>query len=346
MEKKLLVDWLTFTVGLKCFLGLEEDEDDISLLEMVKFKDDAILQMAFEFLGIEQPLEFVATNRHMNGYMINYTCGGIWLCWQGNDNTFMFNFSGEGCRLLETVAPSLDWLNLIKRVGEYRQHNFSRLDIACDTFNELKMPWILRYTNEHRYISRWKIKPLVKMNREETVDFGSPKSRTLLRIYNKTLERQAKADDKSSVPEGWIRCELQMRDDAVDSFVREWRACGDISAVYFGLMANQLRFVKKRPESETNLQRLETVAWWRRFLDNSKPIKLLYKGGLAYNLDSLQKYLYVQAGSSIKTWLVLSDWDVDKMLEMVAQRRINDRQEALIKTMSAVRKGTIKIDDL
>ena len=161
----------------------------------------------------------------------------------------------------------------------------------------------------------------------------------MLRIYNKTLERQCKVDESTEVPLGWIRCELQLRNDAVDSFVREWLTCKDISVVYFGILANQLRFVKRRPEGETNLQRLEVVAWWRRFLDNSAPIRLLYKGGLAYNLQSLERYLYGQAGSSLKTWLVLSDWNVDKMLEMVARRKPNDRQKALIHTMTTIEKG-------
>lgn len=333
MDKKILVDWLTFTVGIQCFLDIE---DDSALFESFKFCEDYIFRRACSLLGIDVFDAKFVSKRGLHNYEKGLYFGGIRICWGGCD-TIMFDFTGEGCRLAETLSPDLDWLTLIQKVCGYRRHNFSRLDIACDTFGELNISHIIRYTLHHRYISRWKSPPRVVQGREETVDFGSPQSRTMLRIYNKTLERKCRVDENVEVPDGWVRCELQLRNDAVDSFLREWVSSGCISTVYFGIMANQLRFVKERPKSETNLARLETVAWWRRFLDDSKPIRLAYKGGLAYNLQSLERYLYGQAGSSIKTWLVLSDWDVDKMLKMVAYKQVNERQNALLHTMSAVK---------
>lgn len=338
MDKKILVDWLTFTLGIHCFLDIE---DDSAPFENFKFADEYILGRACSFLCIDETNANFISKRGLHNYEKGLFLGGIGICWCGCD-TIMFNFTGEGCRLAETIVPDLDWLTLIQKVCGYRRHNFSRMDVACDTFGELNMNHIFRYTTERLYISRWKSIPLIRRLREELVDFGSTKSRTMLRIYNKTLERKCNVDKNVDVPEGWVRCELQMRDDAVDSFVREWENSGCISTVYFGIMSNQLRFVKNRPDSETNLSRLETVAWWRRFLDDSKPIRLAYKGGLAYNLQSLERYLYGQAGSSIKTWLVLSDWNVDKMLEMVAYKRVNERQNALLRTMSAVKDSEVK----
>lgn len=341
MDKKILVDWLTFTVGMDCFLEL--DEDGCTALEAMKFSERSIESHIRQLLGItDSKIKFLP--RHGKyGYEKCLFCVGISVCWGGYCNdTFMFDFSGKGCRLLETLAPSLEWLTFIQTVSAYQRHNFSRLDIACDTFGDLKISNIIRYALHGRYISRWKSLPRVVQGREETVDFGSPQSLTMLRIYNKTLERECKVDDGIEVPAGWVRCELQFRNDAVDSFLREWLALGDISAVYLGIMANQLRFVKKRLVHQ---EQCETVAWWRDFLDNSKPIKLAYKGGLAYNLQSLERYLFGQAASSIKTWLMLSDWDVNKMLEMVAFRKTNDRQGALVHTMSAVNGESLEQDE-
>lgn len=349
LKKEILIDWLTCTIGLGCFITNDvkishesNTVEDVSKRmndyiekqyqdENFNISDENILQSAIQFLQLPSDVEFKVKNGRY-GYAKEYFLGGIRIAW-GNCDTIMFDFSGEGCRLLETLVPSMEWLDLIKQIGQFRQHNFSRMDVACDTFGTLKMKWILRYSLEERYVSRWKSKPRVIQGREELVDFGSPKSRTMLRIYNKTLERKCKVDEDIDVPDGWVRCELQMRNKAVDSFIREWKKCNDISAVYLGLMSNQLHFVKKR---ESNLQRSVTVAWWRRFLDNSQPIKLAYKGGLEYNLQSLQRFVYGQAGSSIKTWLVLNDWDVDKMLRMVTYRNINEKQEALIDTCAAM----------
>lgn len=326
--KFILVDWLTFTVSVQDFL----DDGTVQ-----PFFDGAILTQARALLGIGEDIEFQFRDRAFYGYKCGYFCGGIRICYGGCD-TVMFDLTGEGCRLLETVNDSLDWLELIFRVSGYSHFNFSRLDVACDTFGALKMSNILRYSLEGRYISRWKLPPRIVQGREETVDFGSPQSRTMLRIYNKTLERQCKLEEGVEIPPNWVRCELQLRNDAVDSFINEWQCCGDISEVYFGLMSNQLRFVKKRSKHETNLERLETVAWWRRFLDNSDPIRLAYKGGLAYNLQSLHKYVYVQAASSIHTLLVASDWDVDQMLELVSQRDLNEKQQTLLCTVAACNK--------
>lgn len=330
-DKFVLVDWITFTIGTLCFLDVENNESP--------YIDDAILDRARELLGIGEGIEFAFKDRGFYGYKKSYSCGGIRICFGGSD-TVMVDLTGEGCRLLESVNKDLNWLELIVHVSSFQRHNFSRLDIACDTFGLLDMSQIIRYTLHKRYVSRWKLTPRVVQGREETVDFGSPQSRTMLRIYNKTLERQCKLDEKVDVPANWVRCELQFRNDAVDSFIREWLECIDISQVYFGIMANQLRFVRNRPEHETNLERLVTVAWWRRFLDNSNPIRLAYKGGLEYNLQSLEQYVYIQASSSIKALLVLSDWDVDKLLGMVAHREMNDKQQALIHTVAAANSVT------
>ena len=39
----------------------------------------------------------------------------------------------------------------------------------------------------------------------------------------------------------------------------------------------------------------------------------------------------------MKTWLMLSDWDSEKMVSMVKDKKMNDRQQALIRKMQAVR---------
>lgn len=340
MRKKILVDWLTCTVGTNCFLqdfAYPEKFNDLvndEIFNAQYYTDDSILSAIKRFLGLPDCTEFCA-KRGLYGYSTMYVCGGIRIAWGGCD-TIMIDLSGEGCRLLESLVPGMDWLELIKRVQRQQRHNFSRMDIACDVMSGLKMSTLLWYALHGQYVSRWKSSPRIVQGREETIDFGCPSSRTMLRIYNKTLERRCKVDKNIAVPDGWVRLELQLRDDAVDSAVREWIRCSDVSAVYFGLMSNHLRFVKSRPTGETNLKRLEVMSWWREFLDNARPIKLAYTGGLEYNLQSLEKYLFQQAASSIKAWLVLQNWDADKLVQMVAHRQCNDKQEALIHTMMAV----------
>ena len=72
------------------------------------------------------------------------------------------------------------------------------------------------------------------------------------------------------------------------------------------------------------------------FLDNAQPIRLAYIGGLSYNLESLNQYVFGQAGSSIKAWMMLHDKNIDFFLNSVFSKALNDRQNALIQKMSAV----------
>lgn len=274
MNKKILIDWLTCTIGVHCFMrdfvapdryrdvpfGLRDTLE--TAIDAVLFNDESLLLQVIRFLGLPEDTKFEPGRAHY-GYAKWFVYGGIRLAW-GNCDTIMIDMTGEGCRLFETLVPELDWLELAKRIMGMQTHNFSRLDVACDTQGAggLKMKNILRYALEHRYISRWKSTPRIVQGREETVDFGCPSSRTMLRIYNKTLERQCNVDEDIEVPENWVRCELQMRNDAVDSFLREWLKHDDISVCYFGIMANQLQFVKK---VESNYSRNVTVKWWRDF---------------------------------------------------------------------------------
>lgn len=271
VNKKILVDWLTCTLGINCFmrdfvrLGEKDfrNKDPLdTALDASHFTDEAVLSHVIHFLGLPSDTKLMPGKAHY-GYGKWYFYSGIRLAW-GNCDTIMIDMTGEGCRLFETLVPDLDWLTFIKKVTKMQVHNFSRLDVACDTQGKggLRMRDILRFTLDGHYVSRWKLPPRIVQGREETVDFGSPKSRTMLRIYNKSLERECKLTDDISIPENWVRCELQLRNDAVDSFIREWMKSGDISACYFGIMANQLRFVKERKE---NASRSEIVKWWRDF---------------------------------------------------------------------------------
>ncbi|WP_101911437.1 replication initiation factor domain-containing protein [Marasmitruncus massiliensis] len=327
---KILVDWLTFTIGFECFL-----EDSVDNADDIGETHECILRLASDVFGFND-LEFKPINS-IYGYTIRYAAGpnnNIRIAWGGNTKTIMFDLTGEGCRLYESVNEKLDWYELIKKVQKYRTHNISRLDVACDTFGLLDMGKLFKFTREKRYVSRFKSEPLVKMMREETIDFGATTSRVMLRIYNKSLERICKAGvDAADVPENWIRLELQLRNDGADSFIRSWQSTGNISTAYYGLMSNQLRFVKER--NEENPQRSILTPWWRKFLGNAEKIPMAYKGGLEYNLQSLQRYVFHQAGSSIRTWCELNDYDMDKFKELVKYRKLNERQRNLVDTMTA-----------
>lgn len=331
-DVNILVDYITFTIGLECLVESVENSD---------YEDEReegireLLGMIFGFSSLQFRLR-----KGFNGYERAYFClGGITVAIGGRDDV-MIQMSGSGCRLYESVEHSLDWPDLIKTVQQFQRHNFSRLDIACDTFGELDMGKLQQFTLQQRYISRFNDYLVSIGNKERSIMFGSPASRVRLRIYDKSLERARVLQTSEGVPENWVRLEFQFRDAAADSFIAAWQSTGNISTAYFGIMANQLRYVKER---SSNLVRSVTVIWWRKFLGNAEKIPMAYRGGLEYNLQSLTKYVFGQAGSSIRAWLELCDYDTELLVRTVKYRPLNDRQLLLLEKLRREREMKARV---
>ena len=148
-----------------------------------------------------------------------------------------FEFSGTGCRLLETMnCLVFDWYGLIKQLAEGPGSHISRLDVACDeTDGVLTFEKMYRYVKAHKYISRAR-RAIWTDGDEQSIVFGSSKSDTRLRIYNKALERD--------VPdEHWTQAEFQFRDDAAASFSSNWVGQGgNLGKSFGGVLIHYLRF--------------------------------------------------------------------------------------------------------
>lgn len=135
---------------------------------------------------------------------------GLHLRYGGRDD-INIEMSGTGCRFLEECNDcDFNWLAFLDFLKNLKTCNISRLDVACDDKDKiLNMRKLYSHTQSRKYISR--ARRCVWMNGDEQeIIFGSSKSNTRLRIYNKALER--------GVDEHWIRAEFQFRDEAADSF--------------------------------------------------------------------------------------------------------------------------------
>lgn len=99
---------------------------------------------------------------------------------------------------------------------DYNVH-FSRLDVALDVTEQWmpSMRSICDYVAKRKYVSKFR-RNIWTMGSEEFVFFGSPSSDVRLRIYNKALER-------GFADQHWIRFEYQLRNDAAEKFIREYR---------------------------------------------------------------------------------------------------------------------------
>ena len=322
---RILVDYFCFTVSLAEFQEYDPSEEKAVYLQQR-------IEKKFYLTGLE-----FQQRKGMYGYAYSAWYDGIVYAWGGAE-TIYIQMSGTGCRTWETTHPGLTWEKWIKYLQTtYATLHISRLDIACDTFGLLKLRNIQAFTRAGNYISRWKTFLIQEGSNEMAVIWGSSKSDFRLRIYDKTLERQKKGGaEPDKIPQGWVRCEFQLRNDAAASFVRSWQACGSIGQTFMGIMRNQLLYVMTYDGK--NRDRATPAPWWDKLLGDAEQIHMAYDAGKDYNFDSLKKYIFHQAGSSIKAYLQIMDGDFGPLLQGVAMSSLNDRQTELIRSAQMQRR--------
>lgn len=296
----VLVDYLT--ISLKAFTF-----DELIKIMHINKEDLQEIKTYFAFAGMEKCFYLPKGIKiHTGEYII-------------------LELSGQGCRLLESIfGCNINWLEFIGNFMSREGSNISRLDIAADDKDGLlSMQTMRRYVEERKYISKAK-RVLLMTGAEESIIFGSSTSDRRLRIYNKALERKKEGH--------WIRCEMQLRNDAAMSFFMRLFECGDIGNTYSGMLLDYLRFVSKENlVDDKNQQRLQTVRWWTKFLGTTQKIKGFYIGGLEYNKKGLYNYLSKQCASSIKTYMSLNNGDLDALYELFSSSELNKEQQFLIK---------------
>ena len=154
---------------------------------------------------------------------------------------------------------------------------------------------------------------------------------------DKTLEREVKGSvDTDQIPKDWVRCEFQLRNDAAASFIRSWQSNGSIGLTFMGIMKNQLLYVSQYDGK--NRDRATVAPWGARLLGDAEQIRMAYDAGKDYNFDSLKRYIFHQAGSSIKAYLAIMDGDFGPLLQGVRMAALNDRQTELIRSAQEQRR--------
>lgn len=103
-----------------------------------------------------------------------------------------------------------------------------------------------------------------------------------------------------------------------------------------GIMRNQLLYVMTYDGK--NRDRATPAPWWDKLLGDTEQVHMAYDAGKDYNFDSLKKYIFHQAGSSIKAYLQIMDGDFGPLLQGVAMSSLNDRQTELIRSAQMQRR--------
>lgn len=277
-----------------------------------------------ELLGLQDVIW--QSGKARDGWSLHEYCNGMHLYHGGRDDVGV-ELSGSGCRMLESCNDGqFNWMELFEYLMDEvkdGEMNVSRLDVACDEKEGLlDLDQMIRYCRQRKYISKAR-RCIWIGGAEREIMFGASSSSTRLRIYDKALER--------GVDGHWLRCEFQLRDEAADSFLLNLLQVREIGQTYGGVLLNYLRFTTRSPDgSQNNYDRIPTTVWWSDFVGTAQKIKNLTIGGLEYNYFNLESFIVKQCASSLKAYIEAHAGNVDPLLKLIEEARINPKQRDML----------------
>jgi phage replication initiation protein len=253
--------------------------------------------------------------------------------WRGHKNSGPHvDLSGKACRDVADAA------SVSRETWGWREHmawldamgaKVSRLDLAVDVVGVgLDMAELVAAIEDGRCISKWKesswremkgIGPNVRPG--HTLYMGSPKSSSMLRIYDKKAEQR----QPDSAPP-WVRVEFQLRHEVAVAMGKKIATGGMRAAIraargYVDFLGSDGRSL---PAWDAAMQSAA-----------AEPLKVQRRGG---SLDSMKGWFAEQVTPSLAVLLEASGGDVEVLAQMAAEGR--SRWNAKHRSMAAeVRKG-------
>lgn len=189
-ENLILYDWLSFTMKVA---------DPYTIVDLL-----GLFNVPWELTkgarGYKDRLYFNCISIHFNGR----DDMGVWC-----------EMSGQGCRAFEslTTLPG-KWDDLFQSINDLHL-NITRLDVAYDDhIGLLDIDQIIQDTRAQEYVSKSNYWEVIESSKGQSLQFGSPQSDVLIRIYDKARERNC------PLVQHWIRCELQLRRERAISFTK------------------------------------------------------------------------------------------------------------------------------
>lgn len=220
-------------------------------------------------------------------YKTRYNYNGIDLLVEHEHSYFMLDISGTGCRFLESLDHSFTWVDIFKIFNMY-DLNFTRLDLALDSFNNTKFNLETLYNKlkkghvKGRFRKFRNVEECLFSTGQEigrTLYFGSPKSKVMFRFYDKFGESLSKGKEVDSNIFSWIRYEIQLRDDIAQGIIYKiiLESGSDMGIYFCGFIRNYLEFLV--PSVDSNKWRWKVCKWWLDFLNDIEklPLNLNYK---------------------------------------------------------------------
>jgi hypothetical protein len=261
--------------------------------------------------------------------------GSGWLLWcaeseRGEHQGVHISFPAS-C-LSNLLAHGYDSTRLLSIVGLF-EAKVTRLDIAYDDRPQdgqtglLDLEAIIEAVKADEYVSRARMVRLMqtlKGGRGTTLYFGSRKSDSLVRVYDKAAEQQI--DD-----EHWIRVELELhRERAHALFLL---LCGEDRVEDFDLGAVLLAVLDfKTPNDDTNKSRWPTTPWWSEFVQSASRIRLGGKRVVEESVERSRRWIEHQVAPTLAFLMSVYQGDMDYLTGVLIEglRRLSKAKRAII----------------
>lgn len=318
MENCIIIDYLSATLDCR---------DDLPFL----YEPSTIYTYFSDVLGIS--IDKFEVSNGVRGFDQRYWFDGINIFTPSDKMPFCWlEMSGCGCRAFESYGVG-DWWYLLRNLNDWCR--FRRIDLAYDDHaGILPMSQMIQDTYLRQYVSKARKHKLIiglddtSSDLECSIYHGSESSDVMLRIYDKAMQLDR-------VGEHWIRSELQLRGDRAQNTVQALLDHHHFGDTYFGILNNYFRYVEPC-DSDSNKWRWPVKDYWSEFIKDSSRIEIASKKGIEYNLQSLDHYVFHQAGNSILTALKI--YGLDGFVSRLKDQRPfinNPAQIALLEKLAA-----------
>ena len=218
--------------------------------------------------------------------------------------------SSHALRDIEQSSSFTNWIDFFRNVKEFFPNDrFARIDLACDFFKDIKR---LSAEGLHRLLKDKKIK-FVTTSRSnpryqghicngkdhaETVYINSPKSRFMLRVYNKFVERIESHGDawlKHNRIKNWVRWEVQYNADSAPDVAARIIQGEDPASIWHDTIYRLMSFQVSPTIVSTNrkhkyvkvdwlnpfskkVERVWVPTWWNDFMGDNHIPKFDFSG--------------------------------------------------------------------
>lgn len=313
-----IIDWLEFTVT-----GLQLES---VILEILKLEKKTFTKMETGRFGYHSQLKW-----NEGSLYIMFNAGT-----DKNENVIEnlpqnvdqmgihVMITGSGCRQYESLYELKTLLFYLTILDD--KVNFSRVDIAIDDFKNqvIKFSRIHQAAVKGYFTSRWNKWDEINSRQcstgeflGRTMYFGSQSSEIFCRIYDKTLERKAKSEEKTAESATWTRLEVVYRKERARKLIYHIIDQNmSVGTAIRGTLKQYLRFIKPPQTNDTNKARWPSTKWWGQLLDNVEKLQLTSRRE-PKSIDNMASWLDRQIAPTIAAIITAYEGDIDWLHQII-----------------------------